>query len=65
MSIHVESLIAEICPALDAPIVAQLLLNALNPNLVRYLRRDAGVSLDAIKRSVRPLIAGLAHHSPD
>ncbi len=60
LSVHVESLIGEISPALDAPVTAQLLLNALNVNLVRYLLRDAGVSLATIKASVRPLIAGLA-----
>jgi AcrR family transcriptional regulator len=60
LSVHVGSLIREISPALDAPVIAQLLLNALNPNLVRYLRRDAGVSLETIKASVRPMIAGLA-----
>jgi hypothetical protein len=58
--VHVESLISEISPALDAAVTAQLLLNALNVNLVRYLRRDVGVSLATIKASVRPLIAGLA-----
>jgi AcrR family transcriptional regulator len=61
LSLHVESLIREISPALDAPVIAQLLLNALNVNLIRYLRRDAGVSLATIKASMRPLIAGLAH----
>jgi AcrR family transcriptional regulator len=60
LSVHVENLIREISPALDAPVTAQLLLNALNVNLVRYLLRDAGVSLATIKASVRPLIAGLA-----
>jgi AcrR family transcriptional regulator len=60
LSVHVESLIREISPALDAPVTAQLLLNALNVNLVRYLLRDAGVSLATIKASVRPMIAGLA-----
>jgi AcrR family transcriptional regulator len=60
LSVHVESLIREISPALDAPVTAQLLLNALNVHLLRYLRRDAGVSLATIKASVRPLIAGLA-----
>jgi AcrR family transcriptional regulator len=60
LSLHVESLIGEICPTLDAPVTAQLLLNAVNVNLVRYLLRDAGVSLATIKASVRPLIAGLA-----
>jgi AcrR family transcriptional regulator len=60
LSVHVESLIREISPALDAPVTAQLLLNAFNVNLVRYLLRDAGVSLATIKASVRPLIAGLA-----
>jgi AcrR family transcriptional regulator len=59
LSVHVESLITEISPALDAPVTAQLLLNALNVHLLRYLRRDAGVSLATIKASVRPLIAGL------
>jgi AcrR family transcriptional regulator len=59
LSVHVESLIREISPGLDAPVTAQLLLNALNVNLVRYLRRDAGVSLATIKASVPPLIAGL------
>lgn len=63
LSLHVESLIGEICPALDAPIIAQLLLNALNPYLVRYLRREAGVSLQSIKASIRPLIAGLSRTS--
>jgi AcrR family transcriptional regulator len=60
LSVHVESLISEISPTLDARVTAQLLLNALNVNLVRYLRRDAGVSLATIKASMRPLIAGLA-----
>jgi hypothetical protein len=35
------------------------LLNAVNVNLVRHLRRDAGVSLAAIKASMHRLIAGL------
>jgi AcrR family transcriptional regulator len=60
LSLHVESLIGEICPTLDAAVTAQLLLNAVNVHLLRYLRRDAGVSLATIKASVRPLIAGLA-----
>jgi AcrR family transcriptional regulator len=60
LSLHVESLISEIRPTLDAPVTAQLLLNAVNVHLLRYLRRDAGVSLATIKASVRPLIAGLS-----
>jgi AcrR family transcriptional regulator len=60
LSVHVESLIAEISPTLDARVTAQLLLNALGVNLIRYLRRDAGVSLETIKSSVHPLVAGLA-----
>jgi AcrR family transcriptional regulator len=59
LSMHLESLLEQISPRLDAPITAQLLLNALNVNLISYLRREQGVSLDAIKRAVRPLIAGL------
>jgi AcrR family transcriptional regulator len=60
LSVHVESLIREISPALDAPVTAQLLLNAVNPYLLRYLRREAGVSLSTIRASIRPLIAGIA-----
>ena len=59
LSMHLESLLEQISPRLDAPITAQLLLNALNVNLISYLRREQGVSLDAIKRAVRPLTAGL------
>jgi AcrR family transcriptional regulator len=60
LSMHLESLLGEISPRLDAPITAQLLLNTLNVNLVSYLRREQGVSLDAIKRAIRPLIANLS-----
>jgi AcrR family transcriptional regulator len=59
LSLHLENLLQQISPKLDAPITAQLLLNALNVNLVSYLRREQGVSLETIKRAVRPLIAGL------
>ena len=59
LSMHLESLLEQISPTLDTPITAQLLLNALNVNLISYLRREQGISLDAIKRAVRPLIAGL------
>lgn len=60
LSVHVESLIREISPEADAAVTAQLLLNAVNVHLIRYLLRDAGVSLATIKAAVRPLIAGLA-----
>jgi AcrR family transcriptional regulator len=60
LSVHVESLIGEISAELDAHVIAQMLLNAVNVRLVRYLRRDAGVSLATIKASMRPLIAGLS-----
>jgi AcrR family transcriptional regulator len=60
LSAHLESLIRQINPALDAAVTAQLLSSAINVHLVRHLRRDAGVSLATIKAAVRPLIAGLA-----
>jgi AcrR family transcriptional regulator len=63
LSAHLETLIREICPAAEAPVIAQLLMNALNPHLVRYLRRETAVSLETIKASIRPLIAGLARPS--
>ncbi len=59
LSMHLESLLEQISPRLDAPITAQLLLSALNVNLVSYLRRAQGVSLDSIKAAMGPLIAGL------
>lgn len=63
LSMHLENLLQQISPKLDAPITAQLLLNALNVNLISYLRREKGVSLDSIKTAVRPLIAGLLSSS--
>jgi AcrR family transcriptional regulator len=59
LSMHLESLVEQISPSFNAPITAQLLLNALNVNLVSYLRREQGASLASIKAAVRPLIAGL------
>lgn len=59
LSMHLENLLRQVSPKLDAPITAQLLLNALNVNLVSYLRRDQGVSLESIKAAMGPLIAGL------
>lgn len=59
LSMHIESLLEQISSKLDAPIAAQLLLNALNVNLIGYLRREQGVSLETIKAAIRPLIAGL------
>jgi AcrR family transcriptional regulator len=60
LSLHVESLVREISPELDAAVTAQLLLNTVNVNIVRFLRQEAGVELAAIKASLRPLVAGLA-----
>jgi AcrR family transcriptional regulator len=59
LSTQLEFLLGQISPQLDAQITAQLLLNALNVNLISYLRRDRGASLETIKAAVRPLIAGL------
>jgi AcrR family transcriptional regulator len=63
LSMQLESLLEQISPRLDAPITAQLLLSALNVNLISYLRREQSVSLEAIKAAVRPLIAGLLSSS--
>lgn len=64
LSLHVERLVGEAAPELDAPVTAQLLLNAVNPYLVRYLRHDAGRSLAVLKESIRALIAGLPEGRP-
>jgi AcrR family transcriptional regulator len=63
LSVHVASLIEELAPELDAPLTAQLLMNAVNPNLIRYLRRDAGVEPGRIKAAIGGLIAGLGYES--
>ena len=60
MSVHVESLVAEIDPQLDASVTAQLLLNAANPSVLRYLRRDAGIELVRIQATMRRLTTGLS-----
>ena len=60
LTLHMETLIREIAPAHDAAVISQLLLNAFNARVLRFLRRDRGVDLATIKASVRPLIAGLA-----
>ena len=60
LSLHLEGLIREISPDLEARVTAQLLLNAVNVNAIRFLRQEAGVELAAIKASLRPLVAGLA-----
>lgn len=59
LSVHVTSLIEQLDPELDAPLTAQLLMNAANPNLIRYLRRDADVDSVRIKAAMHGLIAGL------
>jgi AcrR family transcriptional regulator len=59
ISMHLETLIAELSPALDAPTTAQLLLGASNINVVAGLRREGGVSPDALKAAMRALVAGL------
>ena len=59
LSLHAENLIRKISPQLDAPTMAQLLLSAVNVNVVRQLRQEAGLSLAAIKASARTLVAGL------
>jgi AcrR family transcriptional regulator len=60
LSLHAENLVREISPQLDAPTLAQLLLNAVNVNVVRQLRQEAGLSLAAIQASARTLVAGLS-----
>jgi AcrR family transcriptional regulator len=60
LTLHLESLLERISPSLDAPITAQLLLGALNVNLISHLRREQGVSLETIKTAIRPLITGLS-----
>jgi AcrR family transcriptional regulator len=64
LSLHLEGLIREISPDLDARVTAQLLLNAVNVNVIRLLRQDAGVEMAAIKASLRPLVAGLVDQRP-
>jgi hypothetical protein len=59
LSKHVENLLEEISPEIDAQTTAHLLMNAAGVNVVRYLRRDLEVSLESLKHAMRPLLAGL------
>lgn len=58
---HLQHLIEELSPAVDAATVAQLLLSAVNVHVVRDLSRTGDVDLATIKAAVRPLVAGLAN----
>ena len=42
----------------------QMLMAAANPNLIRYLRRDAGVEPCRIKAALHGVIAGLGCPQP-
>jgi AcrR family transcriptional regulator len=64
LSVHVTSLIEQLAPELDASLTAQMLMNATNPNLIRYLRRDAGVDSARIKAAMHGLLAGLGCPAP-
>ena len=60
LSMHVENLLREVSSDIDAATTAQLLMNAAGVNVVRYLRRDIGVSLASIKDAMHPLLDGLS-----
>jgi AcrR family transcriptional regulator len=59
VSVHAEGLVAELSPGLDARVTAQLLLNAVDVEVVQRLGRDPAIGLPAVKAALRPLVAGL------
>ncbi|MGH2937965.1 MAG: TetR/AcrR family transcriptional regulator [Solirubrobacterales bacterium] len=63
LSMHVENLLGELSSEIDATTTAQLLMNAAGVNVVRYLRRDLGVSLESMKSAMHPLLDGLSPRS--
>ncbi|MBC9714001.1 TetR/AcrR family transcriptional regulator [Streptomyces sp. TRM66268-LWL] len=56
---HVQMLIREARPELDAPVLAHLLLGAFQPSLLVHLRRELDVSVERLEASLDQLLGAL------
>jgi AcrR family transcriptional regulator len=59
LALHIRALVREIDPALDAEVVADLLLGAVAAAVIRRLRRDQGFDLAAVQEAARALLRGI------
>jgi AcrR family transcriptional regulator len=57
--LHVRNLVGELKPALDADVVASLILGALAPPVLHRLRHDPAISEPALRAGVLALLRGL------
>jgi AcrR family transcriptional regulator len=57
--VHVAMLVSEIDPALDADVVASLIINTVSAPLIRRLQIDVGTSPEALERAALALLRGL------
>jgi len=59
LGLHVRILLGQIDSGIDADAVAAMLLGSLAPHVIRHLRRDEGLTLEAIQAGARTLLRGL------
>lgn len=57
--VHVATLVSEIDPALDANVVASLIINTVSAPMIRRLQIDVGTSSEALERAAVALLRGL------
>jgi AcrR family transcriptional regulator len=60
LRLHVSWLIEQIDPRLDAPLVAEMVLNSVSPGVIRRAYRGAGDSTVALERAAIALLRGIA-----
>lgn len=58
-SLHVATLLAEIDPTLDGPVLAAIILNSTSPRLIRRISEDLAPTADTLERSALALLRGV------
>jgi AcrR family transcriptional regulator len=61
LRLHVSWLIEQIDPRLDAPLVAEMILNSVSPGVIRRAYRGAGDSTAALEHAAITLLRGIAN----
>jgi AcrR family transcriptional regulator len=59
LALHLRILVAEVAPAADAGVLADLMLSALSAQMLRRLRREQGRSLAEVQAGVCELVDGI------
>jgi AcrR family transcriptional regulator len=60
LALHLRVLLAQLDPALNAEVTAELILGAVGAGVISRLRRDRAVDLAALQAGARALVRGLA-----